>query len=149
MQRTKSFVGPAGVLMAAALLAMPAPVMAAEHGAPPNQVTILYDAFGRDEAMKLDWGFAALIEVDGKRILFDTGNNAEVLAHNAKAKGVDLGRLDFVVMSHRHGDHMGGLNHLLSVNPEVKIYVPQENFGVYGASLPGAFYPRNESLPPE
>lgn len=99
--------------------------------------------------MKKDWGFSALIEVGGKRILFDTGNDAEIFAHNVKAKGIDLTRLDFVVMSHRHGDHMGGLNYLLSVNPEVAIYAPKENFGVFGSSLPGTFYRRNESLPPE
>ena len=74
--------------------------------------------------------------IGGKRILFDTGNNAEVLAQNAKAKGVDLSKLDFVVMSHRHGDHMGGMAYLLSVNPKVKIYAPKEGFGVYGADLP-------------
>ena len=112
-----------------------------------GRITILYDAFGRDSAMTKDWGFSALIEIGGKRILFDTGNNSDILAHNAKAKGVDLTRLDFVVMSHRHGDHMGGLNYLLSVNPNVKIYAPKENFGVFGASLPGTFYRRDESLP--
>ncbi len=54
-----------------------------------------------------------------------------------------------MVISHRHGDHIGGLNHLLSVNPEVKIYAPQEGFGVFGFALPGTFYPQNEFLPPE
>jgi 7,8-dihydropterin-6-yl-methyl-4-(beta-D-ribofuranosyl)aminobenzene 5'-phosphate synthase len=44
---------------------------------------------------------------------------------------------------------MSGLNHLLKVNPAVKIYAPQENFGVFGATLPGTFYRRNESLPSE
>ena len=29
----------------------------------------------------------------------------------------------------------------------MKIYAPQENFGVFGASLPGTFYRRDESLP--
>jgi 7,8-dihydropterin-6-yl-methyl-4-(beta-D-ribofuranosyl)aminobenzene 5'-phosphate synthase len=138
----------AGALVAVALLMAPGPAGGAEHGTPGDRVTILYDAFGRDDTMQKDWGFAALIEAGGKRILFDTGNDSEVLAHNVQAAGVDLTRLDFVVMSHRHGDHMGGLNHLLSVNPDVKIYVPQENFGVFGASLPGTFYQRNESLPP-
>ena len=33
------------------------------------KITILYDAFGTDPAMKKDWGFAALVEVGGKRIL--------------------------------------------------------------------------------
>ena len=111
------------------------------------QITVLYDAFGKTSTMTKDWGFAALIEYGGKRILFDTGNNAEIFAHNVEAKGVDLRQLDFVIVSHRHGDHTSGLNHLLKVNPAVKIYAPQENFGVFGAALPGTFYRRNDTLP--
>jgi 7,8-dihydropterin-6-yl-methyl-4-(beta-D-ribofuranosyl)aminobenzene 5'-phosphate synthase len=44
---------------------------------------------------------------------------------------------------------MGGLVYLLRVNPKVKIYAPRENFGVYGFSLPGSFYWKDESLPAE
>src|SRR5258708_27769622 len=113
------------------------------------QITVLYDAFGKSSTMQKDWGYAALIEYGGKRILFDTGNNADILAQNAKAKGVDLSKLDFVVMSHRHGDHMGGLAYLLKVNPKVTIYAPKEGFGVYGADLPSGFYRKDPSLPPE
>lgn len=113
------------------------------------QITVLYDAFGKTSSMQKDWGFAAFIEYGGKRILFDTGNNNDIFAHNVKAKGIDLTKLDFVVVSHRHGDHIAGLNHLLSVNPSVPIYAPKENFGVFGAAFPGTFYKRNESLPPE
>ena len=113
------------------------------------QITVLYDAFGKSSAMQKDWGYAALIEYGGKRILFDTGNNGDILAQNAKAKGIDLSRLDFVIMSHRHGDHMGGMAHLLSVNPRVKIYAPKEGFGVYGGDLPSTFYRKDASLPPE
>jgi hypothetical protein len=51
---------------------------------------MLYDAFGKPSQMQKDWGFSALVEYGGKRILFDTGNNSEVLAHNVKAKGIDL-----------------------------------------------------------
>lgn len=113
------------------------------------QITVLYDAFGKSSTMQKDWGYAALIEYRGKRILFDTGNNSDILAQNAKAKGIDLSRLDFVVMSHRHGDHMGGMAYLLSVNPKVKIYAPKEGFGVYGGDLPSSFYRKDASLPPE
>jgi 7,8-dihydropterin-6-yl-methyl-4-(beta-D-ribofuranosyl)aminobenzene 5'-phosphate synthase len=113
------------------------------------QITVLYDAFGKDSAMQQDWGYAALVEYGGKRILFDTGNNPEILARNAKAKNIDLSKLDFVVMSHRHGDHMGGLSHVLTVNPRVKIYAPKEGFGIYGADLPSTFYRKDPSLPPE
>jgi 7,8-dihydropterin-6-yl-methyl-4-(beta-D-ribofuranosyl)aminobenzene 5'-phosphate synthase len=112
-----------------------------------NRVTILYDAFGNRPDLTPDWGFAALIQYGGKRILFDTGNNAGVFAHNVRALGVDLRRLDFVVISHRHGDHTAGLNYLLRVNPHVKIYAPREGFGVFGAALPGTFYRRDSTLP--
>jgi 7,8-dihydropterin-6-yl-methyl-4-(beta-D-ribofuranosyl)aminobenzene 5'-phosphate synthase len=113
------------------------------------QITVLYDAFGKTPGMQEDWGYSAFIEYAGKRILFDTGNNPDILAENAKAKSIDLSKLDFVVMSHRHGDHMGGLAHLLKVNPAVKIYAPKEAFGVYGAELPSTFYRKDASLPPE
>lgn len=112
-----------------------------------NRVTILYDAFGDRPELTRDWGFAALVEYGGKRILFDTGNNADVFARNVQALGVDLRRLDFVVISHRHGDHTAGLNYLLRINPQVKIYAPREGFGVFGAALPGTFYRRDSTLP--
>jgi len=102
----------------------------------PARITVLYDAFGKSPDMQKDWGYAALVEFGGKRILFDTGNSPDVLAQNAKARNIDLSSLDFVVMSHRHGDHMGGLTYLLKVNPNVRIYAPKEGFGVYGAKTP-------------
>jgi 7,8-dihydropterin-6-yl-methyl-4-(beta-D-ribofuranosyl)aminobenzene 5'-phosphate synthase len=128
-----------------------APLLSRAAGAEPSkaQITILYDAFGKPSAMEKDWGFAALVEYGGKRILFDTGDNPDILANNARAKGVDLSKLDFAVLSHRHGDHMGGMEYLLKVNPTVRIYAPKENFGVYGFSLPSSFYRKDESLPPE
>jgi len=116
---------------------------------PVNRVTILYDAFGKSPTMRKDWGYSALIEHGGKRILFDAGNNPAIFAQNVKAAGVDLKRLDFVVISHRHLDHTAGLTYLLSVNPTVKIYAPKEAFGVFGSALPSTFYRKQDSLPEE
>jgi 7,8-dihydropterin-6-yl-methyl-4-(beta-D-ribofuranosyl)aminobenzene 5'-phosphate synthase len=115
----------------------------------PPRITVLYDAFGKDAAMTKDWGYAALVEINGKRILFDTGDDAVVLAKNVKAKGVDLTKLDFVVLSHRHSDHVSGLSYVLSVNPQVKIYAPKEGFGIFGSDLPSRFYRKDDSLPAE
>ena len=112
-----------------------------------NRITILYDAFGKSSNLRKDWGFSAFVEYDGKRILFDTGNNPDTFAQNVKALGIDLKKLDFAVISHRHGDHTSGLDYLLSVNPSVRIYAPKEGFGVFGAALPGTFYRKDESLP--
>ena len=117
--------------------------------ATPARITVLYDAFGKDTTMTKDWGYAALVEINGKRILFDTGDDAAVLAKNVKAKGVDLTKLDFVVLSHRHSDHVSGLSYVLSVNPHVKIYAPKEGFGIFGSDLPSTFYRKDDSLPAE
>jgi 7,8-dihydropterin-6-yl-methyl-4-(beta-D-ribofuranosyl)aminobenzene 5'-phosphate synthase len=115
---------------------------------PTNRVTILYDAFGDRPGLVADWGFAALVEYGGKRILFDTGNDGRIFERNVRALGVDLKHLDFVVVSHRHGDHTGGLAYLLRQNPGVTIYAPREGFGVFGASLPASFLRRDNTLPP-
>lgn len=113
----------------------------------PARVTILYDAFGPQSTLKKDWGFSAFVEYGGKRILFDTGNNGPIFAHNVKALNVDLAKLDAVVISHRHGDHTSGLNHLLSVNPGVRIYAPVEG-AFFKSPLNKAFLERAKDLPP-
>jgi 7,8-dihydropterin-6-yl-methyl-4-(beta-D-ribofuranosyl)aminobenzene 5'-phosphate synthase len=112
-----------------------------------KRITILYDAFGPPSALKMDWGFAALIEYNGRRILFDTGNNAKIFEHNVNQLNVDLTRLDAVVISHRHGDHTSGLNHLVKVNPTVKIYAPEET-AYFNRPTPLAYLQRTPGLPP-
>lgn len=100
--------------------------------------------------MTKDWGYAALVEVNGKRILFDTGGDPEIFAKNVRAKGVDLTKLDFVVLSHRHTDHVNGLSYLLKVNPKVRIYAPTDGFGgIFGTDKPSGFYRKDEALPAE
>src|SRR5262245_40222595 len=75
----------------------------------PARTTILFDAFGKPSDLKRGWGYSALIEYAGRRILFDTGSKGADFAYNVQALGVDLKRLDFVVLSHRHNDHTAGL----------------------------------------
>lgn len=111
------------------------------------RITIIHDSFGKASSLKKDWGFSAHLDFDGQRILFDTGNNAKTFAENCSALGLDLQSLDYAVISHRHGDHTSGLNHLLTENPKLTIYTPEETYGVFGSSLSGAFYPRCHSLP--
>ena len=148
MQKTPLFVL-MSVVGSAWLLSSCATTSPTSAAAETPRITVLYDAFGKDAAMTKDWGYAALVEINGKRILFDTGDDPAIFAKNVKAKGVDLTKLDFVVLSHRHGDHVGGFSYLLSVNPKVKIYAPKEGFGIFGSDLPSKFYRKDESLPAE
>lgn len=66
--------------------------------------TMLADGRGVGE-----WGFAALAEADGRRILFDTGGRPDTIVINARELGIDLRGLQDVVLSHNHGDHTTGL----------------------------------------
>jgi 7,8-dihydropterin-6-yl-methyl-4-(beta-D-ribofuranosyl)aminobenzene 5'-phosphate synthase len=81
--------------VAAVLFFGVAPPLAGQEA---RRITILYDAFGEPSALQKDWGYAALVEYGGRRILFYTGNDSKILEHNAKQLGVDLSRLDAVVI---------------------------------------------------
>lgn len=136
--------------MLTVLLLLPVALAFASPPSPARDsttVTIVYDAFGGGPGLVRDWGFAALIEYQGKRILFDTGNNADLFAQNVSRLGIDLKQLDLVVVSHRHGDHTAGLSVVLRENPNVPVYAPREGFGLFGASVPGTFYRTVPSLP--
>jgi 7,8-dihydropterin-6-yl-methyl-4-(beta-D-ribofuranosyl)aminobenzene 5'-phosphate synthase len=91
-----------------------------------NRIVSLYDAFGEEKGLVKDWGYSTLVEYKGKRILFDAGNNADVFKKNVQKLGVDLKKIDFAVLSHPHADHLSGFDYLVQVNPNVKIYVPED-----------------------
>lgn len=55
-----------------------------------------------------EWGYAALIEVDGHKILFDTGNKPKTALQNALDLNIDLSDVEDVFLSHNHSDHTGG-----------------------------------------
>src|SRR3954452_10795368 len=113
-----------GCVLAQAAVLRATSAVAAEAG--PAGVTILYDALGSGPALRIGWGYSALVEYGGRRILFDTGGDLADFRDNVKSLDVDLSRLDFVVVSHRHGDHTSGLHQVLKINPEVRIYAPVE-----------------------
>jgi 7,8-dihydropterin-6-yl-methyl-4-(beta-D-ribofuranosyl)aminobenzene 5'-phosphate synthase len=68
-----------------------------------------------------EWGYSALVEVDGHKILYDTGLSADLVLRNAKALKIDLSDVEDVVLSHNHYDHVGGLmslrRELSKINP--------------------------------
>lgn len=72
------------------------------------RVTVLSTMLAESQGVG-EWGFAALVEADGRRLLFDTGAQPRTVLENARALGVDLSTVTDVVLSHFHGDHTGGL----------------------------------------
>ena len=62
------------------------------------------------------------VEHDGQRILFDTGASGAIVP-NAQRLDIDLGRVDFAVLSHHHYDHGGGLEAFFAVNDHAPVYL--------------------------
>jgi 7,8-dihydropterin-6-yl-methyl-4-(beta-D-ribofuranosyl)aminobenzene 5'-phosphate synthase len=90
----------------------------------PLKFTVLYDNYLYQEGTKPDWGFSCLIEGAEKTILFDTGTQPDILLHNVGRLGVDLKKVEQIVLSHAHYDHIGGLPAVLERNHEVSVYMP-------------------------
>ena len=97
------------LLLASAPAAAPASAQPAlgGHTVASLEITILSTMLA-DEGFG-EWGFAALVEVDGRRILFDTGAHDDTVQRNLKAMGLDLSDVELVVLSHNHDDHTAGL----------------------------------------
>ena len=86
------------------------------------KITIVYD----NEALtgfKKGWGFACLIELREKKILFDTGEGPVTLANIAKLK-INIEDISYIILSHPHFDHIGGLAHLINFNPKLTVIMP-------------------------
>jgi 7,8-dihydropterin-6-yl-methyl-4-(beta-D-ribofuranosyl)aminobenzene 5'-phosphate synthase len=81
-----------------------------------------------------EWGFAAVLETDGRRILIDTGARAETVLKNVTEMKVDLSDITDVVLTHNHSDHTGGLlalrREFMKKNPGAlsRVHVPKGIF---------------------
>lgn len=85
--------------------------------------TLIENQAGEDENLHTEHGLSVYVEVDGKHILFDTGQSGNFI-DNAKELNIDLKKLDYVIISHGHYDHSGGFKRLVKeINPNIKLYI--------------------------
>ena len=75
-----------------------------------------------------EWGLSILVEVDGMRILVDTGLSFSAV-HNAQLMGIDLSTIDKIILSHGHVDHTGGLREVLRRSSPVEIVAHPDVWG--------------------
>jgi len=87
-------------------------------------ITTVYDNYQVDPKLTTSWGFGCIIRTPKKAILFDTGGDSSILLSNMEKMNIDPKDIDVVVISHIHGDHVGGLNGFLERNGKVKVYIP-------------------------
>jgi len=84
----------------------------------------VYDNYQVDTKLKTAWGFATIIKTPQELILFDTGGNSEILLSNMEKLGINPASIKKVVISHIHGDHVGGLEGFLERNSSVTVFIP-------------------------
>lgn len=84
------------------------------------KITTLTENTATQGGYLAEWGLSILVQIDDLRILFDTGAGATA-AHNAQLLGIDLSSIDYIVLSHGHSDHTGGLREVLRLKGEVEV----------------------------
>ena len=91
-----------------------------------EEITIInvYDNFQVNPKLATGWGFGCVIKTPTETILFDTGGNSSTLLSNMEMLGINPEEIEIIVISHIHGDHVGGLNGFLERNGKVKVYIP-------------------------
>ena len=89
-----------------------------------NYYQIINDSWATvDESFVSDRGYSVYFNYDGQRFLFDVGHKKKSFLGNMEAAGIGLDELDFVVLSHRHSDHIRGWSFLRRAKPSLPIYV--------------------------
>jgi len=126
--RLKTFVL-IGILMTAILFSYQekeedALIFASTSEKPEVKLISVYDNYQVDRRLKTAWGFATLIETPKELILFDTGGDSEILLFNMKKMNIDPKSINKIVISHVHGDHVGGLEGFLERNSNVTVFIP-------------------------
>ena len=86
------------------------------------RITTLVENTASGADLLAEHGLSFWIEYGDKRILFDTGQS-NILIKNAKVLGIDLAKIDAIVISHGHYDHTGGLSDVLEIAAKAKIYL--------------------------
>ncbi|WP_297506069.1 MBL fold metallo-hydrolase [Thermococcus sp.] len=76
-------------------------------------VVLVEDYSGYESPFLAQHGVSFLIEKNGKKVLFDTGQSAYPVLHNMRLLGIRPESIDYVFLSHCHYDHTGGLLEIL------------------------------------
>lgn len=92
----------------------------------PVTITVVYDNRNTNPLLQEGWGLSLFVEFEKKKILFDAGGNRESFLANLERLRVPLNEITDVVISHKHWDHIAGLESVLrKVSDTTKVYLPK------------------------
>lgn len=83
---------------------------------------IVFDNNNCDTDAHSLWGFSVYLEK--YKLLLDTGSNGRILLQNLQECNIDIQTLEYIFITHSHWDHIGGLDSVLELNPNLTLFVP-------------------------
>jgi 7,8-dihydropterin-6-yl-methyl-4-(beta-D-ribofuranosyl)aminobenzene 5'-phosphate synthase len=86
-------------------------------------MTVLVDNTAGPSSLITEHGLAFWIELQGRRVLFDTGQGDDTLVKNAKLLEIDISFSNAIVLSHGHYDHTGGLAAAMKLSPRARVFM--------------------------
>ena len=84
------------------------------------KVTTLVENYVKGRGVKAEHGLSMLFEVGEYLLLFDTGAS-NLFIENAKTLEYRIEDVDYLILSHGHSDHTGGLRDFLKINSKAKV----------------------------
>lgn len=91
------------------------------------RITTLAENSVYGKGLQGEHGLSLLVETPDHKVLFDTGSS-DLFLRNARLMGINLSDVDYVVLSHGHRDHTGGLHAFLKMNSKAKVVCKKEIF---------------------
>lgn len=93
-------------------------------GPEKGKITVVSDNISLRGDLEPDWGFSCMLDLPQGCILFDTGSNSRILLENMARLGLEPLKIEHVILSHFHDDHIGGLPGLLALGGGPRVYIP-------------------------
>ncbi len=96
------------------------------------EIRVVFDNTSARADLNRSWGFSAVVDFRGHRILFDAGSDPILLLEHLEKMQIDPKSIEQAVISHQHGDHLRGIYWVFEKNPKLKVHFldcfPEEPF---------------------
>jgi 7,8-dihydropterin-6-yl-methyl-4-(beta-D-ribofuranosyl)aminobenzene 5'-phosphate synthase len=96
------------------------------------EIRIVFDNTSARADLRRSWGFSAVVDFRGHRVLFDAGSDPILLLEHLEQMQIDPKSIEHAVISHQHADHLRGVYWVFEKNPKMKVHFldcfPEEPF---------------------
>lgn len=101
-------------------------------------ITVLVENTSLSPSLTEEHGLSVLVQTEGVNILIDSGQT-DAIIHNSAVLGVDLKAVDYLILSHGHYDHCGGVMSFAQLNGSADIIIADEAFDEYWNTVSGRY----------